>query len=77
MNDTTVPNAPEKPFKKHECIYCPMEVRGLFAQAFNACNAYENRNFQPERCERKMAELRAYIEEIQPGLDRHFEESTS
>ena len=58
---------------KHQCIYCPFEVRGLFAVAHNAIGAYENRTFQPDRAERKMAELRQYLTDIQPGMDKHFQ----
>ncbi len=60
---------------EHSCDWCPMEVRGLFAVAHNASGAYENRVFDAERAERKMTQLKAYLELIQPLIDRHFEES--
>lgn len=58
-----------------KCIACPVEVRDLYAVAFNLLNFY--RPGQEERRERKLSEqlveLQRAVSQIQPFIDSHFE----
>jgi hypothetical protein len=57
------------------CMACPVEVRGLFAVAANACKAFEaavDGVGDVERFKRQMAELRREVDLFQLIVDRHF-----
>ena len=59
----------------HEpCMCCPVEVRGLYAVAFNLLNLRDD----PDRWQRKIGErldeLERAVRLIQPYIDAHFED---
>lgn len=59
----------------HDCVWCPVEVRDLFACAHNAAIAVaaarEGAGEWP-RAYRKVTELIECLEKCQPDLDAHF-----
>jgi hypothetical protein len=64
-------------WKHAECEACPVEVRVLFAAAFNACKSFEHSKRggeNPECLARKMAELRQACTAFQPFIDKHFKD---
>ena len=56
---------------KHSCSACPVEVRGLYAAAYNAIGAWE-RGDSLERVRRRMDELSNAIDRMRPIVDEHF-----
>lgn len=57
---------------EHNCIACPVEVRGLYATASNALNAWKCKD-DPSRVARLMANLEEALSIIAPIVDKHFE----
>lgn len=57
---------------EHNCIACPVEVRGLYATASNALGAWRRKD-DPSRVERLMAELEKALTVIEPIVEKHFE----
>ena len=59
----------------HKCIVCPVEVRGIYAVAFNLINLFDGED--EERLSRKLPEriqeLRNAVTVLQPFIDAHFE----
>lgn len=62
----------------HQCIACPVEVRGLYAVAHNALNAYDTwKQYGSEevpRFHRKIGELREQVECLKPIVEKHFDD---
>lgn len=63
-------------WKHPECEACPVEVRGLFAAAVNACNSFKHGEVRnnPARLARKMQQLLLAAEDFQPFIDKHFKD---
>lgn len=57
---------------KHNCIACPVEVRGLYAAASNALGAW-SRSDDRSRIAHKMDELRDALDRIEPIVTAHFD----
>ena len=60
----------------HDCIACPVEVRGLYAVTFNLLNLYRSKEADPERYYRKLperfAELQVVVDRLTPIVKGHF-----
>ncbi len=58
------------------CICCPVQVRGLYAVAFNLLNLRKD----PDRWNRKIGErldeLQAAVSALTPFIDAHFKDET-
>jgi hypothetical protein len=54
------------------CPFCPTIVRSLYAAAFNACTAFENRQQDEARAVRKMTHLREELDWLKAKVDAHF-----
>lgn len=60
----------------HLCSFCPVEVRALYAAAYNAMLAVDMAEAglgDRDRARRKVAELRETLRTVQPLVDAHFD----
>lgn len=56
--------------ERHWCPWCPMEIRGLYAEAYNVVV-----NQGSERLRKKLASLTAYIPHATRQVEEHFRET--
>jgi hypothetical protein len=61
--------------KPHQCFCCPVEVRGLYAVAYNLLNLYKSGDEDRIRrkLHEKMQELQDSVDQLQPHIDKHFD----
>lgn len=53
------------------CTACPLEVRALYATAYNLLNAIDEKDSL--RTPRKIEDLREAVSQIKPLVQAHFE----
>lgn len=63
----------------HNCVWCPVETRGLYAYAYNAVLALDLARSglgDQARADRKLAELRTAVMDLYgPEVNEHFEQT--
>lgn len=59
------------------CIVCPVEVRGLYAVAFNLLNfaRSQDRERVTRKLPERLAELQAAVDKLTPLINAHFGDS--
>ena len=60
----------------HRCIWCPTDVRNLYAVAHNAHGAVDRAltgSGSWERARHKLGELGSTLRDVRPALDAHFD----
>lgn len=58
---------------KVPCMCCPVEVRGLYAVAYNLLNLRSDPDRWKRKIHERLDELEASVKAIQPYIDAHFE----
>lgn len=57
----------------HErCPVCPIEVRGLYAAAFNLLNLRSDPDRWTRKISERLDELQAAVDKLTPIIERHF-----
>lgn len=59
---------------RHGCIACPVEVRGLFAVAFNLLNLRKDPDRWNHKIGERLDELQVAVDRLRPIVDAHFKD---
>ena len=56
------------------CMACPVEVRGLYAVAYNILNLRSDPDRWQRKIEKRLEELQAAVDRLTPIIDAHFDD---
>lgn len=57
---------------QHQCIACPVEVRALYAVAFNLLNLRDDPDRWQRKIHERLNELQSAVSALTPIVDKHF-----